>query len=635
VRTAEPAKCAEKTIALRVWRAPWLLVVLAGLKACASPTAQTGAAPVGVAQPFRAANAANTLGRISFPNSGSPAAQPAFLQGVLLLHSFEYDDAIEAFRQAQRADSGFALAYWGEALSYNQPLWYNESVDKARAALARLAPSREARQGKAPTPREKGYLDAVERLFGEGSLRGGGPGLSKAARDRAYAERMAELSRQFPADDEAAAFYALALLGTIPSGQRNPEVSLKAGAIATAILKKNPEHPGAAHYALHAFDDGEHAAMGLDAARAYARIAPASSHARHMPSHVFLPLGMWDDAAASDESAFAASVDRVKRLGLSMAQADFHSLSWLHYEYLQQGRFAKAREVIKTVEAAIAAAGPAKAGHYDRPARDGQRRAVTAFSVAFSASSSVSSGFSRTEQHQHVESEIGRGYGTMSLKSELGSMRARQVIESAAWSDMKRQGSFDNIDELFALGRAAVGLGDLARADAAVEHLGNASTSVPDADAREIAAIMAAELDGLVRLARKDRPGGLAALQRATALEAKRPRPIARPYPVKPAGELYAEALVDAGDAAAAIGEFQKALTRTPRRAASLLGLARALQKAGRRAESASSARAFLDVWHLADANRPELAEARTLARSPAQGASRPSGRGGVRRDQW
>jgi tetratricopeptide (TPR) repeat protein len=523
-----------------------------------------------------------SLGRISFPNSGSAAAQPAFIRGVLLLHSFEYDDAIEAFRQAQRADPGFALAYWGEALSYNQPLWYNESVDKARAALARLAPSRDARQAKAPTAREKGYLDAVERLFGS---RGGGPGLSddsKQARNRAYADRMAELSRQFPNDDEAAAFYALALLATIPPDQRNTEISLKAGAIATAILKKNPEHPGAAHYALHAFDDGEHAAMGLDAARTYARIAPASSHARHMPSHVFLPLGMWDDAAASDESAFAASVDRVKRLGLSMAQADFHSLSWLHYEYLQQGRFAKARDATKTVEAAIAApaAPPAPSAH---PA--------------------------------HVESEIGRGYGQQSLKSELASMRARQVIESGVWSDMKGQGSFDNIDELFALGRAAIGLGDLARAEAALEHLGNASKSVPDADAREIAAIMAAELDGLLRLARKDRPGGLAAVQRASALEAKRPRPIARPYPIKPAGELYAEALLDAGDTTSAIAEFQKALTRTPRRAASLLGLARALQKAGRPAEAAKAAQEFLAIWRRADPGRPELAEARRLAR--------------------
>jgi tetratricopeptide (TPR) repeat protein len=531
-------------------------------------------------------DAQSSLGRITFPNSGSPAAQSPFLRGVLLLHSFEYDDAIEAFRVAQKADPKFALAFWGEAMCYSQPLWHNENVDKARAVLTRLAPTRAARQARAPTPREKGYLDAIERLFGQGD---------KAARARMYADRMAELSRQFPEDDEAAAFHALALQATIPSGQRDPDISLKAGAIATAILKKNKEHPGAAHYALHAFDDGEHTAMGLEAARTYARIAPASSHARHMPSHIFLPLGIWDEAAASDESSFAASVDRVKRLGLSMAQADFHSLSWLHYEYLQQGRFAKAREAEETGRRALAdMSGPPQAGPV-----------------------SVVSGFSRSAQagHQHAESEIGRGFTSTSLKNELGSMRARRVVEGGFWPEMKGRGSFENIDELFALGAASVELGDLPRAEAVLEHLGTAAQTVADADAREIAAIMRHELDGLMRLARQDKLRGLPALARAAALEARRPRPIARPYPIKPAGELNAEALLVAGDALTAMSEFQKALARTPRRAASLLGLARAAQKAGRPAEAAKAAKEFLAVWHAADANRPELAEARAIAR--------------------
>ena len=520
-----------------------------------------------------------TLGRISFPTSGSAPAQPSFIRGVLLLHSFEYDDAIAAFREAQRLDPGFAMAYWGEAMCHNQTLWYNESVDKARAALVKLAPARAARQAKAPTAREKGYLDAVERLFGDGA---------KAQRNRAYADRMAELARQHPDDDEAVALYALALLGTIPSGQRDPATSLKAGGIATAILEQNPEHPGAAHYALHAFDDGEHAAMGLDAARIYARIAPASSHARHMPSHVFLPLGMWDEAAASDEASFAASVERVKRLGLSMAQADFHSLSWLHYEYLQQGRFTKAREVMKTVEQALSVPAPRA-----RPALPAE--------------------------HQHVESEIGRGFSPMSLKSELGSMRARLVVESGNWSEMRGQGNFENIDELFALGYAALRLGDYGRTEAAVEHLQNASRSVPDLDARAIAGIMAGELDGSLRTARGDRAGGLAALARAAAAESARPRPIARPYPIKPAAELYGEALLAGGDAAGAIKQFRASLARTPRRAASLLGLARGAAKAGMKADAAKAATDFLAAWRRADASRPELAEARALAGSQMQ----------------
>jgi len=509
------------------------------------------------------------------------------VRGVLLLHSFEYDDAIEAFRQAQRIDPAFAMAYWGEALSYNQPLWYNEDVGKARAVLARLAPTRAARQAKAPTAREKAYLDAVERLFGDGG---------KPERDRAYAEAMAAITRQFPDDQDAAALYALALLATRPSGDRDTAVSLKAGGIATAVLAKNPEHPGAAHYALHAFDDGEHAAMGLKAARIYARIAPASSHARHMPSHIFLPLGMWDEAVASDESAFAASVDRVKRLGLSMAQADFHSLSWLHYEYLQQGRFAKARELMRTVENAIAAATrpgqPAKPNPTNPPdPRDLPGHA------------------------DHVESEIGRGYDAMSLKGELASMKARLVMETADWAQMKGQTSFENIDELFVLGVASVPLNDRARADAALEHLNTAATTLPDRDAREIAQIMAAELDGLMRLARNDHQGALASLARGAQLEARRPRPVARPYPVKPAGELYGEILSGTGDTTAAIVQFKAALVRTPKRAAALLGLARAASAAGQAKLATDTAREFLNVWKLADKERPELAEARQLVR--------------------
>jgi hypothetical protein len=537
------------------------------------------------------------LGHISFPTSGAAQAQPAFVRGVLLLHSFEYDDAIAAFREAERIDPGFAMAYWGEAMSYNQPLWYNEEIGKARAALSRLAPTAAARAAKAPTAREKAYLDAVERLFGDGD---------KSSRNRAYADRMAALSAANPGDDEAAVFYALALLGNIPEGERRPDASMKAGAIAAAVLKKNPDHPGAAHYVLHAYDDGEHAALGLEAARTYARIAPASSHARHMPSHVFLPLGMWDEAAASDESAFAASVEWAKRRGLPASQQDFHSLGWLHYEYLQQGRFAKARDAMKTVEAAIKEGSGGSPGSPGSPSSRGSPRSSSSPSSSNSQSSGGHSG--------HAESEIGRGFDPIALRSELASMRARLVVESGDWELMKGQGSFDNIDELFALGLSSVRLRDDERADVALEHLENAAKTVNDRDARELSAIMAAELRGALLTARGDRKTGLEAFAHAAALEKARPKPIARPYPIKPAGELYAEALTAAGDARAAAAQFQAALARTPNRSASLLGLARSARAAGMAAESKRAAQKFLAAWHAADPGRPELAEARRLA---------------------
>jgi tetratricopeptide (TPR) repeat protein len=562
---------------------------------------------------------AHSLGRVSFPTSGAPSAQPAFIRGVLLLDSFEYDDAIASFREAQRIDPGFAMAYWGEALCYNQPLWLNENLAKARATLARLAPTRAARQAKAATAREQGYLDAVERLFGDGA---------KAARDRAYADRMAQLHAQFPDDDDASAFYALALLSTIPPGERNLPVSLKAGEIALAVLKRNPEHPGANHYALHAFDDGEHAARALQAARTYARIAPASSHARHMPSHVFLPLGMWDEAVASDESAFAASVALAKRKGLSASQYDFHALSWLQYEYLQQGRFSKAREAMKTVEDAIrsggsggsgrsgGSGGSGRSGGSGGPAESGHVPVVSGFPPPPEATARRAEGGSRTGAtgHQH-ESEIGKGYGETSLKSELASMRARLVVESGDWTPMKGRGSFDNIDELFALGMASIPLRDPARADAAFEQMTGASKTIPDQDVREVAAIMATELESLIKLGRNDRAGALAALARGAQLDAKRPKPVARPYPIKPAGELYAEILLGTGDAAAAATQFKASLARTPGRAAALLGLARAASVTGAKAEAVKAAKEFMAAWHLADKDRPEIEEMRALLR--------------------
>ena len=518
--------------------------------------------------------AQSQLGRISFPTSGPPQAQAQFIRGVTLLHNFEYDDAIVAFREAERLSPGFAMAHWGEALSYSQPLWYNEDVAKGREALARLGANPAARSAKAPTPKEKGWLEAVERLFGDGD---------RTARQRAYADRMAQLARDFPDDDEVQTFYALALLGTIPPGERRPDVSLKAGGIAAAVFRKNPQHPGAAHYMLHAYDDGEHNAQALQAARTYAKIAPASSHALHMPSHVFLPLGMWDEAVASDEASWNASVAWVKRTGRTQDQREFHSLSWLHYEYLQQGRFAKAREleaiVRDAIEQSARASAPSSAGAH------------------------------------HVESEIGRGYGPMSLRNELASMRARDVVESRDFQRLKGQANFDNIDELFALGLASITLGDLGRTRASIEQLENAGRTIPDRDAAEVAHLMARELDGVLQFATGDRQRGLGELKRAADLEAARPRPIARPYPVKPANELYGELLLASGDAQGATRQFSASLARTPRRWASLYGLASAAASAGNMAEASRAAKEFLSVWRLADSSRSELADMRQLAR--------------------
>ena len=257
------------------------------------------------------------LGTIDFPTSGPPAAQVHFVRGALFLHSFEYGSAAAAFREAQRAAPDFAMAYWGEAMTYNHPLWDAWDDAAARGALARLAPTPAARRAKAPTERERMYLDAVEALWAEGP---------KPARDTAYHDAMERLVAACPDDDEARTFYALSILGL--SGTTRVFASyMRAAAVAQQVFTKNPDHPGAAHYLIHSFDDPIHAPLGLPAARAYSGIAPDAAHAQHMTTHIFLAQGMWDDVVSQNRIAAELT-----------SWGPGHFTAWHHYGLLQQGK---------------------------------------------------------------------------------------------------------------------------------------------------------------------------------------------------------------------------------------------------------------------------------------------------------
>ncbi len=491
------------------------------------------------------------LGHVDFPNSGAPEAQEAFIRGVLLLHSFEYDDAAEAFREAQRLDPDFALAYWGEAMTYNHPLWAQQDAAAARAVLARLGPTPEARAAKAPTAREQAYLAAVEVLYGAGD---------KRARDHAYAEVMRRLHEAYPDDLEAAAFYALAILGTSHDG-RDFRTYMRAAAVADRVFEANPRHPGAAHYLIHAFDDPIHAPLGLPAARAYAQIAPAAAHALHMPSHIFVALGMWDDAVAMNEASWKAAYERVERKGLPLDDRNYHALWWLHYGLLQQGRYAEARRILGVMEADAAA-----------------------------------SGSRRTRYH-------------------LARMRAAHLVETRRWDGDAAALAVDltGLDPAtvaahhLADGMRAVATGDLAAARAAREAIRAVEDGPAAGQGREKAAIMGLELEALIRHAEGQTEAALAMLAEAAEREAALPYEYGPPDIVKPSHELYGELLLAAGRPAEARARFEEALERAPRRALSLLGLARAAEAAGD-AEAARTALADLDaVWHRADADVREL----------------------------
>ncbi len=495
------------------------------------------------------------LGTIDFPTSGPPAAQALFVRGVLLLHSFEYQDAARAFREAQRLDPAFALAYWGEALTYTHPLWDEQDLNAARGVLQRLGPTPDARRARAPTPRERAYLHAVEILYADGS---------KAHRDTAYSLAMERVVARFPADREAQVFYAASLLG-LSQGVRNVPTYMRAAAIVERVFRANPDHPGAAHLLIHCYDDPTHAPLGLAAARAYSKIAPDAAHAQHMTTHIFLALGMWDEVVAQNE--LASGRDHA-------AWAPHHYTQWLGYGYLQQGRNGEALRHLELMRQNVN--------------RSPRGRAVLAQMRA-----------------EYVVNTEQWTSPSLQWKIDLTGVRARDAAVDAfvaGLSALKR-------------GDRAVadrGLADLAAVNRsrAPPEAGHERDQVPD--------ILQKELQALLRQADGAVADAVGLMQQATALEDAMPIEFGPPADVKPAHELLGEMLLEVGRAREAQREFTRALELAPKRALSLLGLGRAAAAAGDRATAARAYSELQQIWHRADRNTPGLAEAaRFLAARP------------------
>lgn len=287
------------------------------------------------------------LGHVAFANSGNRAAQKPFLEGLALIHSFEYSEAVDAFQRAEKADPTFALPYWAEALTNTQILWGIDDPAAARKVLARLGPTPQARLAKTHRANEMAFAKAVEAFYADGP---------QEARVHAFADSLRRWATAMPTDQEAHAFAALGILWESDYADGEIAAKLNAEAIRHAqyVFDRNPLHPGAAHYIIHGSDSPAMASQGLKAAREYSRIAPDAEHALHMPSHIFLPLGMWDDVIASNRRAWAASRADVKKKNLPGWENDFHSLNFLQYAYLQTGRWKDAAGLIDTARTLVA-----------------------------------------------------------------------------------------------------------------------------------------------------------------------------------------------------------------------------------------------------------------------------------------
>jgi tetratricopeptide (TPR) repeat protein len=501
------------------------------------------------------------LGNIVFENSGARAAQADFLRGVALLHSFEYLDAAKAFKAAQKLDKNFALAYWMEALTYRHPLWGQEDLSAARAALKALGPSTSVRLARAKTPRERAYGSAVEALFAEGA---------ETDRVRIFAVEMRKVAESYPSDLEASAFAALASLGLwshLPRASRTTEVD-DAIRYGRRVFASNPKHPGAAHYLIHAYDHPSRAELGLPFAREYAQIAPDAVHAIHMPSHIFLQIGAWEDVVASNERAWAASRAWVARSKLPVTETDFHSFSWLQYGYIQQGRFQAARGLIDTIRVLF------KGVDLGQPS---------------SAASTVS-------PELNLQYALGTGdWSAIDLTMpEDKDDRSRRVVgsnsmlvERAIAAAMR--GDNTRATELVTQVQADTGL---------TRYYGPTGYNIGLNIANAIIAKNSGDLTKAIDL-----------LRVAGDLEAKT-SPTGPPY-LPPALEVLGNALLEAGKPQEAIVAFTKELELRHNRSESLLGLARARLAAGDSKGAIDTYSRLLVNWKNADPNLPALVEAK------------------------
>jgi tetratricopeptide (TPR) repeat protein len=291
------------------------------------------------------------LGTVSFPISCDPSVQKSFERGVALLHSFEFEQSDLQFQEIARQDPRCAMAFWGQAMSIYHQLWTRPTAVDLRDGLALV---REAQRLRAGSERDRAYIDALAMFYGNYRT------VSHGKRVAAYAKAMEKVYRQYPEDREAAVWYALALLalGDDEAGAPNQK---RAISLLQDLLPAMPEHPGVAHYLIHACDEPRFARLGLEAARKYAAIAASSPHAVHMPSHIFARLGLWQDDIKSNLAALAVAQEQGAHA--EVAHHQLHAMDFLEYAYLQIGDDRKAKAIVDEALALATKAGP-EAGEY-------------------------------------------------------------------------------------------------------------------------------------------------------------------------------------------------------------------------------------------------------------------------------
>ena len=519
------------------------------------------------AQDHNHATSAEKLGSVSFATSCNAAAQFPFNRAVALLHSFEYQQAIDGFGATLAADRSCAMAEWGIALSR----WSNPFAAGIRPApllqQGRAAVDR-ARAIGAKTERERAYIDAVSLLYDRFDS------IDQAGRVRAYRDAMSKVAAAYPNDSEASIFHALSVAVAASPADTTFADQLKAGAILERLIARQPDHPGLAHYIIHAYDAPPLAGRALVAARRYAKIAPSAAHALHMPSHTFTRLGYWQDSIETN----IASGDIAKRAG-STAE-ELHAMDYRAYAYLQTAQDRDAKAMLDAL--------PDVASRFDPNAIGG----------AAPGSAGVFA---------------------------LAAIPARYALERGAWTEAAKlaphPSKFPYTEALTYFARAIGGArtGDIATVRMSIEALGNIHDQLAKAGEAywaEETEIQRRGASAWLAFAEHRNADALTEMRAAVEREDATDKSAVTPGPLAPARELLGEMLLELKDPAQARKEFEATMKKEPNRFRAVSGAARASALMG---DKAAARRYYAQLLKIAERSenpgRSELVEARQVSR--------------------
>ena len=496
------------------------------------------------------------VGSVHFSISCKAEVQPDFNRAVALLHSFQYEGARQAFEAIRQKDPACAMAHWGVAMSHYHGLWDNSDLTAGREALRKA--QKVAAENSACTRREKAYIEALGEIYRE-------DGKDLYAHAIALERAMGTLQAAHPEDTEAAIFHALTLDITAPKTDSTYSNQRKCGEILEPIFEKLLNHPGAVHYLIHCYDNPALAQQGLKAARVYAKIAPASAHAHHMPSHIFTRLGLWEESVQSNRRSegIAAAAETTSKNGEARDQR-LHAMDYMEYAFLQSGRVSDAKDVISSMNALPPATGLTMIGDY-----------------------------------------------------ALAAIPARNTMELAKWEEatalVPRR---DAVPWAQAITWTAIGIGaarsghleQAAEAEHRLEELRDATAKLNTYWSKQVA-VQVQEVKAWIAQQSGEGAKALTLMTAGADLEESMDKHAVTPGQIVPAREMLGQMLLEQKQPADALSAFEAVLKVAPKRFNALYGAGKAAEAAGNAAVAQRYYQELLDVG--VSNERPEIEAAR------------------------